>query len=75
MKIDGPFLFLNEALKPIIMLNIINKIKSTSDGTYSASASLNWLIFNFGKTNAKIEFLTKKNIELSNSLKSLNLHI
>jgi len=32
-----------------------NRIKTTSEGLYNASATLNWLIFNFGKSNAKID--------------------
>ena len=50
-----------------------NKIKSTSDGTYSASASLNWLIFNFGKTNAKIDMQKFYAISSQNDLDNIIL--
>ncbi len=50
-----------------------NKINSTSEGMYSASASLNWLIFNFGKSNAKIDMQKFYAISSQNDLDNVIL--
>lgn len=50
-----------------------NKISSTSEGAYSASASLNWLIFNFGKSNAKIDMQKFYAISSQNDLDNIIL--
>lgn len=50
-----------------------NKINSTSEGAYSASASLNWLIFNFGKSNAKIDMQKFYAISSQNDLDNIIL--
>lgn len=50
-----------------------NRVSTTSEGLYNASATLNWLIFNFGKTNAKIDMQKFYVISSQNDLDNIIL--